>query len=329
MAGPRARRRSVVLVIAAVTLTAIVLLAKGGASGQPNNSEAVQTYLDEVRPGVQQSIEQGADFADARSEASTLGRDGIDRRLQRLMIEVNSTLTSIDTLTPPPSLRVAQAYLVAALGVRAKAVNEAGPAMDSALTVEATPDQGVSDAAAALATVGQDLGLGDRAFNLFVQTLPADSGISAGAPWLTDPGEWTPIELTAYVDTLRSSATAKPVYDMAMLAFQTDPAAVSVAADGTQTIPASSETTVSMVIENVGNQPESNVTVMVILSLAGGGERTLRDFINLAPSQTRSLTLGPLPTDPGMAGTLVVEVEPVAGEIETGNNAITTQVQFR
>ena len=316
-------------VVAAVLVTVVVLLAQGGASSHPSTTEAVQAYLDQVRPGVQQTIAQGADFADARSQAQTLGRGGLDRRLRRLDDEVNTTLRSVDTLTPPPSLRVAQAYLVAALGVRAKAINEAAPALDSALTIGGTADQGVATAVTALATVGQDLGLGDRAFGLFIGSLPTSSGLAAGAPWLTDPAQWTPVALTAFVDILRSSSTAQPVYDLAMLAFQTSPAAVSIDPNGVQTIPASSQTAVSMVMENVGNQPEQNLTVMVILSLAGGGERTLRDFITLAPGQTRALTLSPLPTMAGTSGTLVVEVQPVPGETDTANNSITTQVQFR
>src|SRR5580698_4012731 len=150
MAGPSMSRRPVVLVVGAVVLTIIVLLARASAGGHLSSSEAVQAYLDEVKPGVQQSIEQGADFADAESNAAKLGRDGIDRRMQRLENEVATTLSSIDTISPPPSMRVTQAYLVAALGVRQKAIDEAGPALDEALTQETAPGAGVSDAVNAL-----------------------------------------------------------------------------------------------------------------------------------------------------------------------------------
>lgn len=327
MAGPRTRRRPLVLVLAAGLVTAVVLIAQGSASSRPNANEAVQAYLDQVRSGVEQLTAQGADFADVRANAASLGRDGIDRRLDRLGHEVGTTLSSIDTVTPPPSLRVAQAYLVAALGVRAKAMKEARGAMDAALTTEAVPDQGVGDAVVKLATVGQDLGLGDRAFALFMGSLPPNSGVSGG-PWVTQPTAWTPVLLTAFVDRLRSSASAKAVHDLAMLTFQTDPSAVMVAADGTQTIPASHQTSVSMVIQNVGNQPETNVMVNVVLTRSSGPPLKLRDFIDLAPGQTKALTLRPLPTDPGMSGTLSVMVQPVPGETNIANNSITTPVVF-
>src|SRR5581483_720181 len=171
MAGSR-RRRLALLVGLAALFSAVVLVAEGSSSSRPNANEAVQAYLDQVRPGAQQSAAQGGDFADVRAQAVTLGRNGIDRRLDRLAAEVKTTLVSIETLSPPPSLRVAQAYLVAALGVRLKAVNEARPAMDAALTQASSADAGVGEAVSQLYTVSQDLGLGDRAFDLFLGALP-------------------------------------------------------------------------------------------------------------------------------------------------------------
>jgi hypothetical protein len=325
MAGPRSRRRPVLFLVIASVVTAVVLIAQGAASSKPNADEAVQAYLDQVRPGVQDSASQGSDFADVRTNAATLGRTAIDRRLDRLAGEVKSTLSSIDTLTPPPSMRVAQAYLVATLGVRAKAITEARPALDDALTLGASPAAAVSQ----LEAVGEDLDLGDQALGLFVDSLPSGSNVAPGAPWMTDATSWTPVQHTAFVDLLRSSASAQPVHELAMLAFQTDPPAVSIAADGTQTIPASPTMSVGMVIENVGNQPEENVTVMVILRRADGGIETLRDFINLAPGGTRAITLTPMPTTPGMSGRLEVEVLPVPGETNLASSSITVPVVFR
>lgn len=329
MAGPRPRRRPGVFVAAAAVVTVIVLIAQGAASSHPGSSQAVQAYFDQVRPAVDQSAAEGADFSDIRTNAQELGRDGVDRRLARLTSQVKATLATVESFTPPPSLRVAQAYLVAALGVRAKAMTEAGPAMDAALTVGTSPDQGVDGAVGQLLTVGQDLGLGDRAIGLFVGTLPPAAGVQTGAPWVGDTTRWSDVMLTAFVDVLRSSASARPVHDLAMLSFQTDPPAVNVAADGTQTIPVSSTMSVSMVIENVGNRPEQNVTVMAVLTLPGAGQETLRDFIDLGPGQTRALTLRPMPTKPGMQGRLVVEVFAVPGESDVANNSISTPVVFR
>jgi hypothetical protein len=330
MAGSR-RRRPVVFVGLAALFSVVVLVAQGSASTRPNANEAVQAYLDQVRPGVQQSASQGADFGDVRAQALTLGRNGIDRRLDRLAAEVKTTLTSIDTLAPPPSMRVAQAYLVAALGVRLKAVLEARPAMDAALTKAASADQGVGDAVSQLYSASQDLGLGDRAFALFLGSLRAGSAMPTGSPWIADETQWSDVQLTAFVDRLRSSASAVPVHDLAMLAFQTDPSVVSVGADGTEVIPASHTTSVSMVVENVGNQTEHNLRVWVYFTPDGVTRptRTLNDFVDLAPGATQAMTLRPLVTDPGLIGRLDVTVTPVGGETDKANNTLTVRVRFR
>jgi hypothetical protein len=331
MAGSRRRRRLLVVGLAALS-TVVVIVAEASTSSRPNTTEGVQAYLDQVRPGVQQSASQGADFNDVRAQALTLGQNGIDRRLNRLAGEVRTTLTSIDTLAPPPSMRVAQAYLVAALGVRLKAVVEARPAMDAALTREASADQGVGDAVSKLYGVSQDLGLGDRAFSLFLGSLPSGAGVPPADPWITDDTQWTAVELTAFVDHLRSSSSAVPVHDVAMLAFQTDPGVVSIEPDGTEDIPASHAMSVSMVVENVGNQTEHNLRVWVYFTPDGASRptRTLNDYVTLAPGTTQAVgPLRPLVVDPGTAGRLDVTVTPVPGETDIANNTLTVRVKFR
>ena len=328
MAGPRSRRRPVFFVLGALVVSAIVLAAQGGASSRPKASEAVQAYLDQLRPGVQTSTTDGSDFIDIRTNAATLGKAGIDRRLDRLANSVSTTLTTVDTLTPPPSMRVAQAYLVAALGVRAKAVLAARPAMDTALTQASTPDQGVQAAADALGAVGQDLELGDRAFALFTGALPSTVAAPPASTWIANPLDWTPVELTAFVTVLRSASTVTPVHDLAMVAYQTDPQAVTVQ-NGVQVIPAPKNLGVSMVVENVGNQTERNLTVNAILAFGDGTQQSLRDFIDLAPGQRRAITLLSLHPPAGSSGALTVIVQPVPGETNVANNSISAAVTFR
>ena len=327
MAGPRARRRPTVLLLTAAVVTAVVLIAQGAASSRPKDTEAVQVYLDRLRPGVQTSTTDGSDFQDIRVHAVTLGRDGITRRLTRLAASVKTTLDDVDSLTPPASMRVAHAYLVASLGVRAKAINEARPAFDAALTQAPQPGQGLADAAGQLGTVGQDLQLGDRAFGLFVGALPPGVEPIPPSTWVPDASVWTPVSLDAFLTTLRSSSSATAVHDLAMVAYQTEPAPVGAQA-AAQIIPAVSAMTVTMVVENVGNQTEHNVTIAAVLTI-GPGIQQLRDFIDLAPGQMRAVTLQSLHPVAGDQGTLTVTVQPVPGETNQGNNAISTQVVFK
>ncbi len=203
--------------------------------------------------------------------------------------------------------------------------------MDAALTKTTAADQGVGDAVFQLFSVAQDLGLGDRAFALFLGSLSPGLGMPAAQPWIADESQWANVQLTAFVDRMRSSASAVPVHDLAMLAFQTNPGAVSVLADGTQVIPASHTTTVSMVVENVGNQVEHNLRVWAYFTPDGATRPalTLNDFMTLGPGATQAVTLRPLPTDPGMKGRLDITVTPLPGETDIANNTITTRVEFK
>ena len=329
MVGPRPRRRRLLVFAVAVTGIVVALMANSAASTHPIASEAVQAYLDQVRPGVQRSTEDGADFTDIRNSASKLGRDGVDRRIDRLASSVDTTLTSIDSLTPPQSLRVAHAYLVASLGVRLKAVRAARGAFDQALTLGAGPDQGLAAAVQALVGVGQDVGLGDRAMGLFTGALPSKVDVPTAGPWLAAPADWEPSAVNLFVVSLRAAVSVTPVHDLALVAFQTDPPAVSVQ-DGAEIIPAGKPVSVSIVVQNVGNQPERNVEVDVVLTLGGGVTQRLRDFVDLAPAQRRAV--GPLVAlhpPAGSSGTLTVSVLPVPGETDLQNSTLSTPVQFR
>ncbi|GAC1517890.1 MAG: hypothetical protein NVS1B12_07040 [Acidimicrobiales bacterium] len=313
----------------ATVLTVIALIAAGGGSSRPNAPELVQVYLDQVHPGIQRSAQDGADFADIRTNAAKLGRDGVDRRLDRLARSVDTTLSDVEALSPPASLRVAHAYLVAVLGVRSKGVHEARGAFDAALTLTPAADQGAADAVDQLLAVGQDLTLGDRAFGLFTGALPAKIARPPAAVWVATPSDWSSGELQTFVVLLRSTASLTAVHDLAMVAFQTDPPAVSTTADGIEVIPASKAMSISMVVQNVGNQPEHQVTVTALLTLSNGSQQSLRDFIDLAPGQRRAITLQSLHPATGTSGTLQVIVQPVPGQTDLKHNSIVTPVEFR
>src|SRR6266849_6061507 len=170
MAVPRRqRRRSARWLLVVGVLTAVIVVVNAGLRSRPSGGENVLAYLDQSRPEIQRSADEGADLADVRAHAAALGRDGIGRRLDRLMAQTKSTLTGVTNLTPPPSLRVAHAYLVAAMGVRARAATDARAAM-AAVLAEGPPDASVSGLVAA----GQEMELSDRAYGLFTSSLPGD-----------------------------------------------------------------------------------------------------------------------------------------------------------
>ena len=319
----RSRRRPVRWLFVAILATVAVLLTNAALRAHPSQAENTLAYLDQVRPEIQSSADEGADLRDVRASAITLGRDGISRRLDRLVAQTNATLTAVTGLTPPTTLRVAHAYLVAALGVRAKTAGDAKKAMDAALA-QGPPDSAIDG----LVGVGQEMELSDRAYGLFTGGLPS-SPPPPGSTWVPDPTPWTIQEVSAFVTTLRSSTSLIPIVDLAIVTFATDPAAVGVD-NGATVIPPTRGMQVSIVVANVGNQAVKHATVTATLFTNGDNTTDMvRDFVDLVPGQRVAIKIGSLHPQSGTTGTLTIAVAPVTGETNVANNSQQEPVELR
>src|SRR5690242_13787397 len=90
LAGRRPQRRRRRWVLLGLVLTLIVLAvnaAVSSRSGKQADRQAILGYVDTVRPLVDRSSQEGSELADLRNQAITLGRDGIERRLDRVQRE--------------------------------------------------------------------------------------------------------------------------------------------------------------------------------------------------------------------------------------------------
>src|SRR5262245_45643321 len=108
----RRRRRWIVLGVVLTIAVLAVDAAVSSRSDAPARQQATLAYLDTVRPLVERSSQQGADLNDVRSNAISLGRDGIGRRLERVSREAASVLTEARKLDPPRTLRDANELLL-------------------------------------------------------------------------------------------------------------------------------------------------------------------------------------------------------------------------
>ena len=321
----RRRRRPGRWLLAAIVLTFVVLVGNAALRSRASSAENLLAYLDQVRPDIQRSADEGTSLADVRTNAVTLGRDGITRRLDRLVADTKSTLAAVDGLSPPPSLRVAHAYLLTAIAVRARAATDAQTAMIAALA------QGPSDPAVqGLVSVGQDIELSDRAYGLFSASLPAPPALPLPpSTWVSDPTGWAEPQLSVFVTTLRSSTSLTAVHDLAVVTFSTDPPPVAVD-NGDEVIPPAKGLQIPIVVADVGNLPERHATVTATLYTNGANTtETVRDFVDLVPGQQLALTLGSLHPLSGTTGTLTVAISPVTGETNLANNSQQWAVELR
>ncbi len=96
----------------------------------------------------------------------------------------------------------------------------------------------------------------------------------------------------------------------------------------TVVLPAVKTLRLQVVVANTGNEPEKRVQVIAALT-ADGVTDTARDFVDLAPGQRATVTLGGLRPVAGAAMTLTVTAGPVEGETGTTDNQKAQAVVFR
>lgn len=320
LAPRRRRRRRPRWLLLGILATVAVFLVNGAVSGSdsPSRRLAQLTYLDEVRPQIDQSTAQGASIAQVRADAVHLGRRAVTRSLERVSREADAVVAAVRRADPPPPLETAHSILLATVAIRARVASAAADGMRSAFT-----EGPVDPAVDALTRAGEEMLAADRTYGVFVDALPRPEGVTSpllpASAWASEPQLWSRPELAAFVTSIRSSTTLTAVHDVGVLTVVTDP--VAVATEGNASVlPLVGSLRLDIVVANTGNAAEKGVPVVATLIGPAGEVDTARDFVDLEPGQRRSVPLGGLRPIPGGPSTLTVIVGPVEGEMSIPDN---------
>jgi hypothetical protein len=303
-------------------LATVVVLAVNAAmsarSPAPARHLAEQSYLDQVLPSVQDSTRQGRDVTSVRTQALSVGASAITGRLNQVAGEAQQTLSGMQRLTPPRSMQTAHDLLVAALAIRVQGVQALSQLMGDAMSGGREPSS-IGDL---LVGVGQDFTAADRAYELFVKSMPPAIGPPLPASqWVTDQAEYSQPAVAVFLAALKSAVTAVPVHDSAVIVVTTDPVPVGTTSD-VQIMPITKALNLQIVVGNEGNQTESNLTVSATISPSGNGSsQTVRDFVTLTPGQRRTVLLGGLRPVQHQQTMLLVRIDASPGEANIANNS--------
>jgi hypothetical protein len=328
VAGRRRRRRPRWLVLVVLALLSFVVIRGMASSGSDARSRrlAEQVYLDEMRATIERSTQQGADLAAVRRDAAKLGRDGVTRRLGQLQRDTATVLREVDAANPPASLANAHTLLVSTMFIRSRSAASLATTLPAALSAER------ADLVAEMAAVGDDLATADRAFAVFRRSLaPPGRKPAASLPpsrWVPNPGAWSAGELRALLSTLRATASLAPIHDVAVIVVTTDPAAVG-KQDDADVLPPSRTLRLEVVVANVGNETEKQVPVIAAVTTASGAADTARQFVDLAPGQRLTVTLGGLQPTHDEVLSLGVRAGPVPGETNLADNEMLRPIVVR
>lgn len=319
-----------------MVLSVVVVLVNAAVSARskgPSRRLAELAYVDEVRPFVEQSTEQGAELHQVRVDAAKLGRAGVNRRLDHVHVDAEAALRGARATEPPGTLRTQHSLLVAALAMRVHATSVVQGALVQAL---GTDPAGAGTALDALVAAGRDMAAADRSYEVFLEGLPRAEGVPADvmppSRWIAvdESHSWEEPELSVFVGSLRSSSTLAAVHDVAVVLVSTEPSAVG-EENGASVLPLMKALRLQIVVANAGNEREKRVPVVATVTPppGAGDPDTARDFVDLAPGQRLALTLGGLRVAVGGPSTLTVRIGPVEGETADADNTKTLTFVIR
>ncbi len=302
----RPPRRFPKLLFLALAMTLLVIAVNSIVSSSAEGPDPALVFADRVRPAVDRSTRQAAALEELRTAAPTLGRDGVQRGLERLLRESRDLVLEVERAPVEGEVRRTQALLITCLATRQDALE------DIADTVAGRFESGPPEVAIdALVAVGEDLAVSDRAYELFLKRLPAKARDSMpDSVWLPEESRFGRPEMSSFVGVLRAEAGLAQVRDVALVTVATEPSPVGT--DGlNRVLPLTKVLKLQVVVANAGTVAEKRVPVEATVS-SQGGINTSRQFVDLAAGQRMTVTLTLRPAPGG-----VLELKVRAGPVET------------
>jgi hypothetical protein len=316
-----------------VVITLLVLLidaALQSRSPGPGQQLAAGAWVDRVLPIVTTSTEEGQQLEGIWAHGLQTPASSLTSQLEQIASGAARAYQQVVALRPPVNVAGAAGLLEACLLTRSQAANMLRDALRPVLQRTAvatttttttatsatsliTGTAGVDPVVAAIATAGNDIQVSDRAYLLFTHSLPKLGINMPASVWTGDPARYQPAEAQVFLTSLQNALSTTPVHQVKIYSVTTSPAPVSTQG-GTQVLPDSAAMSVTVVIADVGNQAEKNLTVTASIAPGGGSSSSVRDFVDLAPGQAHTIPgMGPLTPPLGVPVTLTIAVIPPAG----------------
>lgn len=262
-------------------------------------------------PIITTSTEEGQQLAAIWANGLKMPAATLDAQLNQLANGSASAYQQLVNLRPPTNVAGAAGLLDVSLLVRSQAAATLRNTLHPVL-VSAGPAASASTAAepanlTAIQTAGNDMEVGDQAYRLFAQSLPKVGVTMPQSVWVSNPAPYQPAQATVFLSSLQSAMSATPIHQIKIYALGTSPSPES-SAGTVEVLPDSRALAVTVVLADVGNQAENNLTVTASIA-PGGVSSSVRDFLSLVPGQAQTIAgMGPLTPPQGVNVTLTVTV---------------------
>ncbi|MBA3263153.1 MAG: hypothetical protein H0T69_11945 [Thermoleophilaceae bacterium] len=327
-------RRTIALVGGVILLILFVLLVRGCLNTRKEN--AVKDYANDSAELVRASkLEGDSLFKLLQGEGGTDQATAIINSLNAYRVDSSELVDRAERLDVPGDLKGAQDELLGVLELRRDGLADITDALRVALG-DQDRRQGSDDVAKQMQVfLASDI-VDTQRFRRALFDVLRDEGLPA--PDLPSKGfvpdiEWLQPDFVAdQVNALRTGTAgggdAAPGLHGNGVAGVTL-GGVALAPGGSASVQLSEDLSFEIQIQNQGENTENDVTVRV--TVGDGGDATTREdtIDTIAPGEIKPVTI-PLDKTPptGQNVPVNVEVEPVAGEQKTDNNALESSVIF-
>jgi hypothetical protein len=305
-------------VLIGVVISLFILLIDASLQSRspgPEQQLAAGAWIDRVLPIVTTSTEEGQQLAGIWAKGLQTPATALSSQLDEIATGAAQAYKQVVDLRPPATVAGSAGLLEACLLTRSEAASMLRGALGPVLLSGAGPPGGTNGpdpVLTAIQTAGDDLQIGDQAYQLFIHSLPKLGVTMPPSLWVSNSTPYQSGAAQVFLTSLRSALSTTPIHEVKIYSLATSPPAVSMQGT-TQVLPNSAVMSVTVVVADVGNQAESNLTVTAAIS-AGGSSTSVRDFVSLTPGQAHTIDgMGPLTPPEGVPVTLTVMVTPPAG----------------
>jgi hypothetical protein len=308
-----------------VVITLLVLLidaALQSRSPGPSQQLAAGAWIDRVLPIVATSTAEGQQMAAIWNNGLQTPASSLSSQLDEIAAGSASAYRQVVALHPPSNVAGAAGLLEASLLTRSQAAAALRGVLHPLLLGDAPPS--IDPVVTAVQTAGNDMQIGDRAYQLFLQDLPNLGVTLPASAWAANPAPYQPAAAQIFLTTLQNSLRSTAVHQLKIYSVSLLPAPVATRG-GVQVLPDAATMGVTVVVADVGNQSEKNLTVTAAIA-PGGSSSSVRDFIDLSPGQARTIPgMGPLNPPQGVPVTMTITVTPGLG---SATPVVTQTLQF-
>ena len=317
----------ILIIILVVVFLFLCLIGSGrlNSFGCGGDTSALQNYMTLTKKVGDRTNKVGTDFADLRTNIKSLARKDLEKKLDAMAKESRTILADAKKIEVPTKMQEVNGYLLMSLELRATALESYKPAIFNALS-----DKDLEVSAKQVSLALKDMAFSDRSFLLFkdkAQKVLKDNDTTFIAPptsvFLAGESEYEIANVLEFLKGVKETAAdLTEKHGIAITEVVIEPAATS-DKDGVFTLPFAAAVSVTVTVENQGNQMEVNVPVVATLKSETQPKPQQKkvSITSLPAGQKKTIKITDLkPTSGDIVNMLTIQAGPVPNESFLDNN---------